>query len=388
MARIASTRSGSAVISMSERREWWPEGYDRTDPEDRGPYPGDLSLGHREAFESIEEELAAWGAVLDRVEFAATSYARNSNIPHKSADVADPGVAVYFRREAEHADRGYALACDRWESLRENARAISLYVRRKRLAERCEVSTAEEEFSTAALPSPEEEALVAEKPPHKILGCSPAPTVEEIRESFRQRVKEVHPDNGGTDREFKRVKEARDDLLDRAARADGGQPQPNEIRQRFLADLLHAGYGHEDLPGEAHEAIAEVARDLLPNRRVHAAVMMAADRIEEEHGEALADGGRSGVRLQWDPGEGIEPMFTPANEFVGAVISREAYLGIAIRSTMYLYPALIEKVNGRADGHGPVSLKDVRAALEEIIEEFSPEDGTAVDVPEGSPFDR
>lgn len=203
----------------------WPEGYDRTDPDDREPYPGSISLGHREAFASIEEELEAWGAVLDRVEFAATEYARDPNVPHKSDDPDDPGVAVYFRRLEEDADHGYALACDRWESLRDNARAISLYVRRKRLAERCEVATAESEFSTAALPSGEEEAIVAtSQPPHEVLGTSPAPTVDEVREAFRERVKEVHPDNGGSDAEFRRVKEARDELLDRAARPAGGEP--------------------------------------------------------------------------------------------------------------------------------------------------------------------
>lgn len=82
----------------------WPEGYPRTAPGERKPYPGNITLGHREAFESIDEELSRWGATLQRVAFAAPAYVNDSRIPHKSADPDDPGVVAYFRRDDEHAD--------------------------------------------------------------------------------------------------------------------------------------------------------------------------------------------------------------------------------------------------------------------------------------------
>lgn len=34
----------------------WPDGYDRTPASDHESYPGDLSVSHRQAFESIVEE--------------------------------------------------------------------------------------------------------------------------------------------------------------------------------------------------------------------------------------------------------------------------------------------------------------------------------------------
>ncbi|WP_256464797.1 hypothetical protein [Halosolutus gelatinilyticus] len=35
--------------------------YDWSDPNDHEPYPGNLSVSHKQAFESIVEELERWG---------------------------------------------------------------------------------------------------------------------------------------------------------------------------------------------------------------------------------------------------------------------------------------------------------------------------------------
>lgn len=197
----------------------WPEGYDRTPPEDREPYPGNISVGHRAAFTSIDDELDAWGCTLDRVEFAATPYARDPDIPHKSDDPDDPGVAAYFRRTDEHADQGYAIACDRWNSLRDNARAIALYVRRKRLAERCGVSTASSEFSTAALPPTGDDAIAApaatsEPAPYEVLQVAPGAGRDVVKAAYRARAKELHSDAGGSTDGMTRLNKAKEAMLD------------------------------------------------------------------------------------------------------------------------------------------------------------------------------
>lgn len=198
----------------------WPAGYDRTDPDDREPYPGNITVGHREAFVSIDEELSRWGATLDRIEFAATGYANDSRIPHKSADPDDPGVAVYFRRLEEHADQGYAIACDRWNSLRDNARAIALYVKRKRLAERCAVATATSEFQTAALPSGEEDEPIAVGPtgtadaPHDTLGVAPDAPDDVVKAAARRLAANHHPDGDDSDVErFMEIQAAKEAML-------------------------------------------------------------------------------------------------------------------------------------------------------------------------------
>lgn len=35
----------------------WPAGFERTEPDDREPYPGDLSPTRKESFQSVVEEL-------------------------------------------------------------------------------------------------------------------------------------------------------------------------------------------------------------------------------------------------------------------------------------------------------------------------------------------
>lgn len=50
----------------------WPDGYERTNPDDREPYPGDHSVSHRQAFESTVEELERWGKTDVEIETAAT----------------------------------------------------------------------------------------------------------------------------------------------------------------------------------------------------------------------------------------------------------------------------------------------------------------------------
>lgn len=201
----------------------WSEGYDRTSADEREPYPGNITVDYRTAFTSIREELDRWDAVLDRVETATTHYANDPDIPHKSSDPDDPGVVVYFRREGEHADNGYAIACDRWDSLTENGRAIALYVRRKRLAERCGVATAESEFATARLPPGDEEQAgqviaagghVETPPAHEVLDVAPDAPDPVVTGAFRKLVKEAHGDQGGNEEyDVSELKQSRDKLL-------------------------------------------------------------------------------------------------------------------------------------------------------------------------------
>jgi hypothetical protein len=89
---------------VSDRHIDWPDGYDRTPPEDREPYPGDLSPTRKESFQSIVEELERWVATSVRVETASQHYVDQPNIPHQHDKPDDVGVVAYFRREDSPAD--------------------------------------------------------------------------------------------------------------------------------------------------------------------------------------------------------------------------------------------------------------------------------------------
>jgi hypothetical protein len=200
----------------------WPDGYPRADPNERESYPGDISLTRKESFESIVDELERWGATDVRISTASTHYKDRPNIPHQSDKPDDVGVVARFRREDRPADEGYAIACDRWGTQLENARAIALYARRKRLAERCGVTTADSEFGTARLPPGGEDEgpdVIPIEPdpqrdPHEVLGVAPDAPDPTVKGAFRELVKEGHGDQGANDEyDVSELKQARDELL-------------------------------------------------------------------------------------------------------------------------------------------------------------------------------
>jgi DnaJ-class molecular chaperone len=109
----------------------------------------------------------------------------------------------------------YAVACDAYSRVRDNCRTVGLYVREKRKMSTRPVTTGEAEFANARLPSGEADAVAADPPPHDVLGVEPDASPETVREAYRERVQEVHPDKPSGDEErFKRVKRARQVMTD------------------------------------------------------------------------------------------------------------------------------------------------------------------------------
>ncbi|WP_199239158.1 hypothetical protein [Halorubrum sp. CGM4_25_10-8A] len=107
-------------------------------------------------------------------------------------------------------------------SLRDNARAIALYARRKRLAEKCGVTTVDSEFETPRLPTGnrDESVVVAggrveTPPPYEVLDLSEDAPDPVVKGPFRELVKKEHGDQGGSDEwDVSELKRARDELLD------------------------------------------------------------------------------------------------------------------------------------------------------------------------------
>lgn len=129
----------------------WPDGYGRTPDDERQSYDGTLTIDYRDAFDSVFEEIRRWGGIDIRIKSVGPHYADDPHIPEYSTDPEDPGVVAYYHREEVDDDARYAIACDRYETQYENARAVALYARRKRLAEKCGVTTAEAEHENTRL---------------------------------------------------------------------------------------------------------------------------------------------------------------------------------------------------------------------------------------------
>ncbi|AXG08375.1 hypothetical protein [Haloplanus rubicundus] len=121
----------------------WPEGFDRTPPERREPYPHNFRVSRRDAFENILTQLKRMqGASNVRISSEAEHLTRDIDVPRADASPDDPGVVVRFERDSKE----YVLPCDRWSSLRDNAQAIAKYVEAKRALDRYGVKTYEDEF--------------------------------------------------------------------------------------------------------------------------------------------------------------------------------------------------------------------------------------------------
>jgi hypothetical protein len=122
----------------------WPQGFSRTHPDDREPYPHGFRVGMREAFRNIVEELERLGAQAIEVETAVDHPDHEPNVPPAGADPDDPAVIAYYWHDSQQ----YAVPCDQWDNLRDNAQAIAKYLNAKRALDRYGVETAQEEMAT------------------------------------------------------------------------------------------------------------------------------------------------------------------------------------------------------------------------------------------------
>lgn len=135
---------------------------------------------------------------------------RNPNLPYKEAVADDPGIVVRYKLDGTP----HIVAMDKWDSLRDNARAVGLTLQSKRALTRYGVESVESEFSTHRLPSGDEDAIASGPPPHKVLEVDPDSDPEVIKAAAKQRKAQTHPDSGGDEAAFKRVVEAEEAMLD------------------------------------------------------------------------------------------------------------------------------------------------------------------------------
>ena len=186
----------------------WPAGFERTPADKREPYPHGFRVSRSRAFDNILEELRTVGARNVRVETAAPHTASEPHRPYANHQPDDPGVVVYFDREGQQ----FAVPCDQWDNLRDNAQAIAKYLNAKRALERYGVSTIESEFRTQALPSADDTTLASEAP-HDVLEVAPDADPEIVCAAARAKKKECHPDAGGSRAAFQRIVEAEEAML-------------------------------------------------------------------------------------------------------------------------------------------------------------------------------
>jgi len=189
----------------------WPAGFERTNSQDRERNSRfDLSLS--DSFDELEAELDRLGVEDHRYSFDADGR-KTDQRPYSRSNPDDPGFVLRWTMDGQQ----YAAACDRWSRLRDNVRTVGLYLREKRKMEGRPVETGSDEFANARLPAADD-AIEATEPPHAVLGIDPDAADSTIKDAARERIKQSHPDQGGSIEELQRVREAKETLL-------GGEPR-------------------------------------------------------------------------------------------------------------------------------------------------------------------
>ena len=201
----------------TQSRVDWPLGFDRRSPAERKrARKFDVSIS--QAFDDLEAELGRMDVDDFRYSFDADER-KTDGRPYSRASPDDPSFVLRWTMGGTQ----YAVACDRWTALRDNVRSVGLYILEKRKMENRPVTTGESEFANAALPSGDEDVIVAgsgsggrSRAPHEILEVAPSASDEAVKGAARRLKRKYHPDSGeNPDRdEFMAVNRAEETLID------------------------------------------------------------------------------------------------------------------------------------------------------------------------------
>jgi hypothetical protein len=178
----------------------WPIGRPRASSRDRSQFK--TTLGRAIADVSGEVRRLGGSALV----ISSNLELRRDGLPYADSRVpTDPAVAVYFTLKK----KPMCFACDRWNRVEENMRAIALTIGALRGIERWgSGSMLEQAFSGfAALPAPEQ--------PWQVLGVKHDANPGDIERAYRGLAARFHPDKPDGDAEkMARINRARDQLLE------------------------------------------------------------------------------------------------------------------------------------------------------------------------------
>lgn len=185
----------------------WPAGQKRTDSwrRERGPFKTSLAS----ARDGILRELKLMGVNRQVIVISTNIRLRADGLPYGDGPkrpLNDPGVAVYFTRK----QRPLAFACDNYQSVEQNLRAVQMTLQAMRGIERW---GAREMLDKAfvgftALPAPA-------KPKHwrEVLNISGPTNLASVKATRDQLARHYHPDTGGTHEKMVELNRAYEEAL-------------------------------------------------------------------------------------------------------------------------------------------------------------------------------
>lgn len=180
----------------------WPLGWARTTARRNAPY----KLTLERALQDLTSELRMFRAK----DFVVSSNVqpRLAGLPRGEAAPQDPGVAVYWE---DREGRPRVMACDAWNTVRGNVRAIAITINALRLIERSGASQLLERAFTGFAALPPEAGRSSWR---TVLGLNGgAVTRADVDAAYRSAALCAHPDRGGSHEALVEVNRARADAL-------------------------------------------------------------------------------------------------------------------------------------------------------------------------------
>jgi hypothetical protein len=178
----------------------WPAGWPRAKRKSQAAFKATFA----NARDDLMRELRLMGA---RYPILSSNVPlRRDGLPYAGQrEPEDPGVAVYFMWQGKQM----TFACDRWDKVKDNVRAIGKTIEALRGVERWGASDMMERAFSAfeALPAPDGVVALS---CWQILDLQPGASEMEVERAYRAKSKVAHPDAGGSRAEWDQLRAAYD----------------------------------------------------------------------------------------------------------------------------------------------------------------------------------
>lgn len=182
----------------------WPVGRERT-PEYAREWGNLKKMSPSRVRQLLADEMRKMG--VSNYVISSNIAIRNDGLPYSNQKAPDdPGVVLYFTRKG----KDIAISCDKWMHLDSNLRAIGLTVEAIRGMERWGTEEMVDRAFTgfAALPENVIVTPYTARAWYEVLEVSPNASPETIKAAYKSMLHKVHPDKGGSQREFEEVQKA------------------------------------------------------------------------------------------------------------------------------------------------------------------------------------
>lgn len=173
----------------------WPEMYPRAKSQSSARFRCTFAQARDSLIHELDLLGADWEILSTNVEL------RMDGLPYANRpEPVDPGVALYFERDGNEV----CLACDSWNRVAHNIRAIAKTVEAIRGIERWGVSDFLDRTFRGfqALPDP---SMVTPPKWYQVIGVAAHTPTADVVSEYRRRAKMYHPDTGGENASHERM---------------------------------------------------------------------------------------------------------------------------------------------------------------------------------------